>query len=83
MTVGYLRCGDYRCGWIGPEDEALSAPSPFDTEDTVIGCPQCREINNLHKCCDEPECRERATCGMPTPTGYRRTCGKHLPLPSV
>jgi hypothetical protein len=29
--------------------------------------------------CDEPGCKEEITCGTPTPTGYRRTCGKHLP----
>jgi hypothetical protein len=25
-------------------------------------------------CCDEPGCKERSTCGTPTPHGYRRTC---------
>lgn len=27
--------------------------------------------------CDEPGCKEADTCGFPTATGYRRTCGKH------
>ncbi len=27
--------------------------------------------------CDEPGCKEGATCGFPIPGGYRRTCGKH------
>lgn len=27
--------------------------------------------------CDEPGCLEKATCGFPTPDGYRRTCHKH------
>jgi hypothetical protein len=27
--------------------------------------------------CDEPGCKERSTCGFPTPSGYRRTCGEH------
>lgn len=28
--------------------------------------------------CDEPGCRQEATCGFPTPHGYRRTCGRHM-----
>jgi hypothetical protein len=27
--------------------------------------------------CDEPGCREPATCGFPDGEHYRRTCGKH------
>lgn len=27
--------------------------------------------------CDEPGCSKRASCGFPTPDGYRRTCGEH------
>jgi len=29
--------------------------------------------------CDESGCKERYTCGTPTPNGYRKTCGKHIP----
>ncbi len=32
----------------------------------------------LFEICDEPGCRELATCGYQTPSGYRRTCGKHF-----
>lgn len=33
--------------------------------------------------CDEIGCDHEATCGFPTPEGYRRTCGKHYePVPS-
>jgi len=27
--------------------------------------------------CDEPDCTERATCGTPSPNGYRWVCRKH------
>ena len=27
--------------------------------------------------CDEPGCGKRSTCGWPSGTGYRRTCGDH------
>jgi len=27
--------------------------------------------------CDEPGCKQFISCGFPTESGYRRTCGKH------
>ena len=27
--------------------------------------------------CESEGCHEEATCGTPTPTGYKRLCGKH------
>ncbi len=27
--------------------------------------------------CDEPGCGAEVCCGFPSPTGYRRTCGRH------
>lgn len=27
--------------------------------------------------CDEPGCKAASSCGFPTETGYRRTCGTH------
>lgn len=27
--------------------------------------------------CDDPGCHREATCGTPTPNGYRRVCGRH------
>ena len=29
--------------------------------------------------CDEPGCMKQATCGSPSPTGYRWTCFDHRP----
>jgi len=79
MTAGYLRCGDLCCGWIGIPSEVPFAPSPFDPDETLDACPQCHRVNDMRQCCDEPECFAEATCGTPTPGGYRRTCGKHMP----
>ncbi len=35
--------------------------------------------------CDEPGCDAETSCGFPSPTGYRRTCGRHYrdSLPTV
>lgn len=30
-----------------------------------------------YETCDEPGCKEEATCGWPADIGYRRTCAKH------
>ncbi len=57
----------------------LSAQNPFDPEDTIIGCPNCKEVNRLRTTCDEPNCWEADTMGIGTPNGYRRTCYTHRP----
>ena len=40
-----------------------------------------RETCEWQTRCDEPGCKEQVSCGTPTPTGYRNTCGKHRPKP--
>lgn len=74
-----LRCTERRCSWCGPDTNALTAPNPFDKDDTLYGCPGCKDVNTLQEACDEPDCWEFSSCGTPTPNGYRRTCGKHMP----
>jgi hypothetical protein len=69
------------CNWRGTVDDILAAPHPFDPEDTVSGCPQCREIGGLCQVCDEEGCWDMASCGTPLKDGgYRRTCHRHRPL---
>lgn len=65
------------CGWRGKSADALTAPNPFDQEDIITGCPKCKEIGSLAIACDEPDCWATATCGWPSDSGYRTTCGKH------
>jgi hypothetical protein len=67
------------CGWRGQESEMLLAPNPFDPEDQVCGCPGCKAVDSLLVACDELGCWQESTCGTPTPEGYRRTCGRHMP----
>jgi hypothetical protein len=59
--------------------EFLTAPSPFDPADTVIGCPHCHAVNAIVQVCEHDGCKQIATCGSPTPEGYIRTCGQHFP----
>lgn len=72
-------CNARRCGWHGQEEEVLQAPNPFDSTDTLQGCPECKSVETIFVACDEPDCWKQATCGTPTPSGYRQTCGKHVP----
>lgn len=67
------------CGWRGLQSEMLTAPNPFDADETVNGCPNCKSVDTLITTCDEPGCWRETSCGTPTPTGYRRTCGQHAP----
>ncbi len=69
-----------RCGWKGYSDAILTAPSPFDPQDTLYACPVCKNIGTTRTCCDEPLCWEQDTIGTPIPGGYRRTCHNHQPL---
>lgn len=66
------------CGWNGDDDELLRAPNPFFLEDTIVGCPNCKVVENMANACDEPGCDKEATSGFPDPGGYRRTCGLHF-----
>ena len=68
----YYSNGAYRTGGLSALEDA------FD----VLGWDDPHE--DLSNACDEPGCRDEATCGWPTRPGgtgpnggYRRTCGKH------
>lgn len=69
-------CNYWRCGWCGEDSEALKSPHPFSDGEELLFCPRCRDIT-LVAACDEPGCKAQATCGWPTETGYRQTCGTH------
>lgn len=74
-----VKCGDFRCGWKGQASDILTAPHPFHPNDTISGCPKCRDVETLECVCDEPGCWETVSAGTPTPEGYRSTCHKHAP----
>lgn len=70
------RCEE--CKKIFNESELLQAQNPFDIHQTISGCPNCKAVEDFINICDEPGCDREATCGFPTPSGYRRTCGDHM-----
>ena len=70
------RCKE--CCWRGEQKDIKRAPNPFDTEREVWGCPSCLDVECLEQVCDVEGCWEMYSCGWPSPTGYRQTCGKHM-----
>ena len=74
-----VKCDRYKCDWIGEDTEMLTAPHPFQDGEIINGCPGCKEVDTIVRVCDEPGCNQAATCGTPTESGYRQTCGKHMP----
>lgn len=78
MSNERVICSYWRCEWAGPMSQALSAPDPFNEGNTLYACPKCRDMTMV-TACDEPGCNHKATCGTPTPSGYRSTCCTHMP----
>ena len=75
-----LKCSE--CNTLLSLDEVLTAPNPFAPEETLQCCPHCLTIDKIYSLCDVPRCDSIATCGYPSKSGYRRTCGYHF-LPEV
>lgn len=66
------------CSEIATGAELLRAPSPFDPEDELCGCPHCKSAEGFAEICEIGDCEREATCGGPSLDGvYRRTCGAH------
>ena len=74
------KCICKECDWKGHDNELLMAPNPFGADYEITGCPKCKSVDSVNVACDEPGCWREVTCGTPTPTGYRSTCGKHRPV---
>ena len=59
--------------------EHLSAPSPFDENDTLTGCPNCLAVNSLESACWK--CDRPGSIGTTASTEFRyiNTCRDHNP----
>ena len=62
--------------------DMLTAPSPFDPDATLTGCPHCKattgDSDGWEEKCEKEDCNSPATCGTPIKGGgYLRCCGKH------
>ena len=77
LPVNPLRWMCQSCDWAGIDGEVLRAPNPFDPSGVIGGCPKCKAVDDFVPGCDALGCDMVATCGYPSPDGYRRTCERH------
>lgn len=75
--MGQLKWQCIDCEHIFMEKDFLKAPSPFNSNVTINGCPSCKSVDGFRNICDEEKCESEATCGWNHSNGYRRTCGSH------
>ena len=70
-----LKCSE--CGWKGDAKDILKAPSPFDPDDELYGCPKCKMANELITVCEHQGCWKEATNGGIVDGEYKRACFEH------
>lgn len=70
-------CGG--CDSIYHITELLTALNPFNPEEEIRGCPNCKSIGDFNQICDEPGCVQVTSSGFPSKIHsiYRRTCSDH------
>ena len=68
------------CGWHGNNPESVMIPMYANRDEAIDVCPKCRCVkSSLSVCCEEPGCKNEASCGTPHQTGYKRHCHLHPP----
>ena len=74
----------YRCNNCGNRLSDLAIleitvphPKPDQPPIHVSQCPECGDVEGFTLLCDEPGCDRDASCGWPSPSGYRQTCHEH------
>lgn len=74
-----MKCGEWKCSWVGNITEVLTAPNPFEPGEELYACPKCKSLN-LERACDIEGCKKQASGGTPTSDGgYRFHCHDHHP----
>lgn len=63
------------CGTVTADADLLRAPSPFDPETEMTGCPECKSHDALVAACDV--CGMRACGGRNVDGVYLMLCGEH------
>ncbi len=77
-TTDKVKCTE--CNWYGVISELLTADNPFLPTDTINGCPSCKEVNTMGRCCDRQGCWNTVSGGSPTKDGYEFHCLEHSPM---
>lgn len=60
--------------------ELLTAPHPFEKGAKLVGCPNCKTVDHLVRCCDASNCKAPSAMGGVGRDGkYHHRCGDHPP----
>ena len=59
--VEIMRCKCVKCGWRGMNSGLLSAANPFEADEYVIGCPDCRGIDTIIEVTNDDSVEEMKT----------------------
>lgn len=76
-SIQYRKWRCNQCYEIFQENKFLIAKNPFLDDDSILGCPNCKSVNDFEAICDEQGCSKVVCCVSPTRQGYRRTCHEH------
>ena len=75
-TEEWWRCTE--CYAETARSKLLTAPNPFDPDEAIGGCPQCKSVNKLELLCSVDGCKRPCSCGWRgSDHVYRLTCGLH------
>jgi hypothetical protein len=78
--ITFLKFRCVGCGLVHLQSERPSAPSPFDPQDILTCCPECKDTADPDHLCQEQGCVEMAGCGTPFGmSGYKFHCRNHPP----
>lgn len=77
MEERKVQCRD--CHWHGLLSACPQAENPFELGSEIVGCPKCNATESMESCCQWFGCWKLASCGTPSPDGYRSTCFEHRP----
>lgn len=80
MSKNKIECR--QCSWRGVYSNLLVAPSPFDPEERIFGCPLCKQcMEGFESICDVDDCKDHVVGGFMNKDGeYTFACYKHYEL---
>jgi hypothetical protein len=78
----YDRLGFSTDAYVPLCDDGMTISNEFDLDlkDNIIEAYIAKDEKKLKATlglCDEPDCSNYTTCGWPSDSGYRMTCGEH------
>lgn len=76
MSTSRWKCKE--CEHICTHEQILYADNPFNSDEVICGCPQCKSVEAMERVCDVEGCERLVSCGWPGEDGeYHHTCGEH------